>query len=62
MSDKKVTMPSSMAGLTRFGEEYHSKFQFGPVAIFVFMGAVILLLLLLLTNNGALGNRLLGLA
>ncbi len=30
MADSNVNMPSGFGGLTRFKEEYNSKFKFGP--------------------------------
>lgn len=61
-SKDKINMPSGMAGLTRFNEEYHSKFVLSPNHVFVAIAVVALLLLILLSNGGYYGYKLLGLA
>jgi len=33
MADNSVSMPAGFGGLTRFKEEYNSKFKFGPGAV-----------------------------
>jgi preprotein translocase subunit Sec61beta len=30
MADSTMTMPAGFGGLTRYNEEYNSKFKFGP--------------------------------
>jgi len=62
MTDNKISMPSGMAGLTRFNEEYESRFVVSPMRVFLGIGLIIILLLILLANEGSLGYKLLGMA
>jgi len=43
MADNSVSMPSGFGGLTRFNEEYNSKFKFGPGVVVGMIIAVIVL-------------------
>jgi len=62
MADNKIRLPSGQAGLTRYDEEYHSKFVLSPKAVFILIAVIVILIMALLANNGALGYRMLGLA
>lgn len=62
MADNKISMPSGMAGLTRFNEESPSMFVLTPMTIFIIIGVFAVFLLIMLMNNGSLGHSLLGLA
>jgi len=42
MADDKIHMPSGMGGLTRYFEEYKSRFQFRPHVIVLFIALFIL--------------------
>jgi len=61
MADK-ISLPSGQAGLTRYDEEYHSKFALNPKTVFVIIAIVVILLLALMYNAGEYGNLLLGLS
>lgn len=45
--DNRVSLPSSMAGITTFTEEYNSKFMLSPVAVFIFIAVVVAFVVLL---------------
>ena len=47
MAKDKVSMPSSMGGLTRYFDEYKSKISFKPEHILLIVVIVILLVLVL---------------
>lgn len=57
MSDDKVQMPMSGAGLTRYFDDYKSKIEFKPGQVIV-IAVVVMILTLLLHKFGA---QLLGL-
>jgi preprotein translocase subunit Sec61beta len=58
MSDRKIQMPSSTAGITRYFDEYKSKFTFkaGHIIILTILVMVVIILLHIY------GNSLLGIA
>ena len=41
MADNNVSMPAGFGGLTRFKEEYNSKFKFGPGVVIGMIIAVV---------------------
>ncbi len=41
MAENSMNMPSGFGGLTRFNEEYNSKFKFGPGVVVGMIIAVI---------------------
>ena len=43
MADNSVSMPAGFGGLTRYKEEYNSKFKFGPGVVVGMIIAVIVL-------------------
>jgi preprotein translocase subunit Sec61beta len=43
MADNSVNMPAGFGGLTRYNEEYNSKFKFGPGVVIGMIIAVIVL-------------------
>lgn len=47
MADKKVQMPTSTAGLTRYFEDYRSKLEFKPGHVIIFAVIVILITIIL---------------
>jgi len=47
MADDKISMPSSMAGLTRYFDDYKSKIELKPEHVIVLIIVVILLEVLL---------------
>ncbi|MBW2985348.1 preprotein translocase subunit Sec61beta [Candidatus Woesearchaeota archaeon] len=53
---EKISMPSSQGGLVRYFDEYHSKIEFKPGYIILFVILIIIIELLLHTQ----GYRLLG--
>ena len=57
MSDKKVNMPASTAGLTRFFEDYRSKIEFKPGHVIIL--AVVIMLITIVLH--VYGSALLGL-
>jgi preprotein translocase subunit Sec61beta len=57
MSDKKVHMPTSTAGLTRYFEDYRSKIEFKPGHIIIL--AVIIMLITIVLH--IYGSTMLGL-
>ena len=58
MSDKKVNMPASTAGLTRFFEDYRSKIEFKPGHVIIL--AVVIMLITITLH--VYGSALLGLS
>ncbi|MBW2973229.1 preprotein translocase subunit Sec61beta [Candidatus Woesearchaeota archaeon] len=58
MADKKVHMPTSTAGLTRYFEDYKSKLEFKPGHVIILSVLVILITIIL----HIYGNSLLGLS
>lgn len=52
MSDDKVQMPVSTAGLTRYFDDYKSKIEFSPGHV-IAIGVVMIVLTLLLHKFGA---------
>lgn len=58
MSDKKVNMPASTAGLTRFFEDYRSKIEFKPGHVIIL--AVVIMLITIVLH--VYGSSLLGLS
>jgi preprotein translocase subunit Sec61beta len=58
MSDKKVNMPASTAGLTRFFEDYRSKIEFKPGHVIIL--AVVIMLITIALH--VYGSALLGLS
>ena len=57
MSDKKVHMPTSTAGLTRYFEDYRSKIEFKPGHVIIL--AVIIMIITIVLH--IYGSALLGL-
>ncbi len=56
MAQDRVHMPSSMGGLVRYFDEYHSKIEFKPgVVIILCMIVMIIVILLHMYGNGLLG-------
>ena len=53
--DNKISMPSGMGGLTRYFEEYHSKFTLKPGHVVILCVAVIVIMLFLHFNIGIMG-------
>lgn len=47
MVDRRVSMPASTAGLTRYFEEYKSKIEFKPGQVIIMAIAVVLVTLML---------------
>lgn len=47
MSDKKVHMPTSTAGLTRYFEDYRSKIEFKPGHIIILAVVIIIITIIL---------------
>jgi preprotein translocase subunit Sec61beta len=45
--DKNVRLPSSMAGIQTFTEQYNSRFTLSPIGVFVFIGIVVAFVVLL---------------
>ncbi len=43
MADNSINIPSGFGGLTRYNEEYNSKFNLKPSAVIIFVGLIILL-------------------
>ena len=41
--DNKISMPSSMAGLTRYFDDYHSKIELRPEHVIIMVVVVIVL-------------------
>ena len=58
MADKKVHMPTSTAGLTRYFEDYKSKLEFKPGHVIILSVLVILITIIL----HIYGSSLLGLS
>ena len=58
MSDKKINMPASTAGLTRFFEDYRSKIEFKPGHVIIL--AVVIMLITIAMH--VYGSALLGLS
>jgi len=58
MADRRVTMPTSGAGITRYFEDYRSKIEFKPSHVIILTIAVIAIVMLL----HYMGPRILGLA
>lgn len=58
MSDKKINMPASTAGLTRFFEDYRSKIEFKPGHVIIL--AVVIMLITIALH--VYGSALLGLS
>ena len=58
MSDKKVNMPASTAGLTRFFEDYRSKIEFKPGHVIIL--AVVIMLITIAMH--VYGSAMLGLS
>ncbi|MEM4264058.1 MAG: preprotein translocase subunit Sec61beta [Candidatus Woesearchaeota archaeon] len=58
MADKKIHMPASTAGLTRYFEDYKSKIEFKPGHIVVI--AIVIMLITIVLH--VYGNALLGLS
>jgi preprotein translocase subunit Sec61beta len=56
MADKKVQMPTSTAGLTRYFEDYKSKLEFKPGTVIILAVLVVLITIIL----HIYGNSLLG--
>ncbi|MBD3304530.1 preprotein translocase subunit Sec61beta [Candidatus Woesearchaeota archaeon] len=54
MADKKVQMPTSTAGLTRYFEDYRSKLEFKPGTIIIFSVIVILITIILHIYGGSI--------
>ncbi len=40
MADNKIRMPSSMAGITTYSEEYKSRFMLTPQHVLIFIAIV----------------------
>ena len=57
MADKRVQMPTSTAGLTRYFEDYKSKLEFKPGTVIVLAVIVVIITIIL----HIYGNALLGL-
>lgn len=57
MADKKVQMPTSTAGLTRYFEDYRSKLEFKPGTVIILAIIVIIITIVL----HIYGSTLLGL-
>lgn len=47
MADKKVQMPTSTAGLTRYFEDYRSKLEFKPGHVIILAVIVVLITIVL---------------
>ncbi|MBW3002078.1 preprotein translocase subunit Sec61beta [Candidatus Woesearchaeota archaeon] len=47
MADKKVQMPTSTAGLTRYFEDYRSKLEFKPGTVIILAVIVVLITIVL---------------
>lgn len=45
--DNKIRLPSGQGGLTRYFDEYHSRFTLSPGSIIIMCVAVILIIILL---------------
>jgi preprotein translocase subunit Sec61beta len=58
MADKKVHMPTSTAGLTRYFEDYKSKLEFKPGTVIILAVIVVLITIVL----HIYGSTLLGLS
>jgi len=55
MADDKIRLPSGQGGLTRYFEEYHSKFELSPGAVLVLSILIMVIIILL----HAFGDKLL---
>jgi preprotein translocase subunit Sec61beta len=56
MAQDRIHMPSSMGGLVRYFDEYHSKIEFKPgVVIILCMLVMIIVILLHMYGKGLLG-------
>lgn len=51
----KVQMPSSGAGITRYFDDYKSKFQLKPVHVIILAVLIIIVVIILHTQSGFLG-------
>ncbi len=47
MADKRISMPASTAGLTRYFDDYRSKIEFNPGHVIIFAAIIIIITLLL---------------
>ncbi|MBI4143630.1 preprotein translocase subunit Sec61beta [Candidatus Woesearchaeota archaeon] len=47
MADKRISMPASTAGLTRYFEDYKSKIEISPSLVIVICVVTIILVILL---------------
>jgi preprotein translocase subunit Sec61beta len=45
--DNRVRLPSSMAGITTYTDEYTSKFMLSPVAVMIFIALVVVFVIML---------------
>jgi preprotein translocase subunit Sec61beta len=56
MSNDKIQMPASTAGLTRYFDDYKSKITFKPGTVIVVNIVILVILLFLQTQSNALLN------
>jgi preprotein translocase subunit Sec61beta len=56
MSNDKIQMPQSTAGLTRYFDDYKSKITFKPGTVIVVIIVILVILLFLQTQSSALLN------
>lgn len=54
MADKRIQMPTSTAGLTRYFEDYKSKLEFKPGQVIILAVLIILITIILHIYGGAL--------
>lgn len=47
MADNKIHMPGVFGGLTRYDDEYKSKFMISPVQVIIFIVAIVALVIAL---------------
>jgi hypothetical protein len=47
MADNRIRMPSGMAGITTYTDEYKSRFMLAPAHVLIFVGVVVLFVALL---------------
>jgi preprotein translocase subunit Sec61beta len=52
MADKKVQMPTSTAGLTRYFEDYKSKLEFKPGTVII-LAVIVMLITIILHYYGS---------
>jgi preprotein translocase subunit Sec61beta len=54
--DNKINMPSGMGGITRYFDEYKSKFEMAPGYVLVLIVLIIIIILVLHWQGGSLAG------